>query len=133
RARDEAMHVSEGARSTRDQSLADRNAALLARDQATLERDAALAERDQAVSERDSALATRDLAVSERDALARTSERLQSELADVISARGAALVMRHATQARSASRHYHGVLALAGAIIVLVGVMLALMIVLRVV
>jgi hypothetical protein len=119
RASDAAIHVNEDARSARGHSLTERNAALAAR--------------DQTVSERDAALAARDHAVSERDALARTSERLRSELAAAISARGAALVMRRATQARPASRRYDGAVPLAIAIVVVLAVMLVLMIVLRVV
>jgi hypothetical protein len=75
-------------------------------------------------------VAAREEAISERDALSRSNDRLQSELADRISARGAALVMRRATQGRTASRPQAPLLPLAIVIVVLLAV--ALVIVLRV-
>jgi hypothetical protein len=59
--------------------------------------------RDHAAAERDAAAAARDELAHQRDALARTREGLQSELAELSSTRGAALVMRRAVQDRSSS------------------------------
>jgi uncharacterized protein (DUF3084 family) len=123
-----------------DQRVADRNAAIAVRDQSASERDALrresdqlAAERDQAASERDAAVKARDRAASERDAalaardrtrrdrdaLARTSEQLQSQVASLVSARGASLVMRQAADEGPASRRYAGLLPRAIALIML--------------
>ncbi|HWE08274.1 MAG TPA: hypothetical protein VG325_02900 [Solirubrobacteraceae bacterium] len=137
-ARDEALRVSQAAEVARDgalaergaavtaqrQAKADRDAAMAARDQAVSERDAALALRSHALAERDAAVAARDAAVADHDALARTTERLQAELTDLLSARGAAMVMRRAAQERPASRPYGRLLPGAIAIVVLVAVAL---------
>jgi hypothetical protein len=85
----------------------DRDAAIAARDQALAERDAAVAVRDHALAERNAATAARDQVLSDRDKLARSNDRLQTELADQISARrGAALVIRRAAQDPPASRPF---------------------------
>lgn len=145
RAHDQALQANRAAGAARDRALAERGSALAAqsravseceaataaRDQAVSERDAALAVRAHALAERDAAVAARDEAVSERDALSRTNERLQSELADHISARGAALVMRRAAQERPASRPHAGLLP--GAIATIVLLAIVVVIVLRVV
>lgn len=145
RARDEALQASQAAAAERDRAVAERDAARAAHDRAVSERvaaiaaqegagserDDALAARAHALAERDAAVAARDEAVAERDALSRTAERLQSELADLLSARGAALVMRRAAQERPASRPFAGLLPGAIALIVLLAI--ALVIVLRVV
>ena len=100
-AREEAIGVTKAARLAHDRAVedrdvttashrraeAERDAAIADRDRAIAERDGALALRDHAVAERDAASAARDDAAHQRDALARTSERLQSELADLSSSR----------------------------------------------
>ena len=145
RARDEALQASEAATLARDRALADRgtaiaaqrraeserDAAVAARDQAATERDGALALRDHALAERDAAVAARDDAVYQRDALSRTSERLQSELANVISTRGAALVMRRAAQESPASRRRPALIPSAIGIIAVLTLIVVLLIVLR--
>lgn len=118
RAADEVTEASKAAASALDRAVAERGAAIAAQHRAESERETAIAERDQAATEREGAIALRDHALAERDAavaarddvvyqrdgLLRTSERLQSELADVASASGAALVMRRAAQDRAVSR-----------------------------
>ena len=119
RERDEALQAARAAAEARERALAERaqalaartaalagrDAALAASEQAVAEQEGALALRDHAVAERDAAVAARDDVIAQRDALARTNERLQGELSDVLSARGAALVMRRAAQ-ESATRPY---------------------------
>jgi len=143
RARDEAIEMSEAAGAARDRALADRGAAVAAQGRLEAEREVAVAERDRAVSERDGALSLRDHALAERnaavaarddavyqrDALSRTSERLQSELANVVSTRGAALVMRRAAQERPASRLHVPVLAIAIGVIVVLAIVLVIVLV----
>ncbi len=143
-ARDEAMRTAEGATEALERALAERGAAVAAQKRAESERDAAVAERDQtaterggalalrdhALAERDAALAARDDAVYQRDSLARTSERLQSELADVVSTRGAALVMRRATQERAVSRR-NTVIPWAVAVVIALALIVVLVIALR--
>jgi hypothetical protein len=103
-ARDQAIAERDAAIMARDDAMSARDAALAARDDATARRDEALAARDVSTSERDAALEVRREALAERDAMKGTSERLKAELADEKTARGAALVMRRATQAhRTAS------------------------------
>lgn len=106
RGHDQSVAASDAAGVARDRAQAEREAALAAQRQAVSERDAAVAARDQAIADRDDAvrlrdeaLAERDVAVAERDALARSAEQMQSALADLSSAHGAALVMRRATRA----------------------------------
>jgi hypothetical protein len=115
RTHDEALQASEAAGVARDRALTEHGAALAAQEQAASERDAAFAARDQAVAERDAArslchealslrdeaLAARDAAVSDREALSRSTEQLKSQLTDLSSSAGAALVMRRAAQAGS--------------------------------
>jgi hypothetical protein len=103
----------EGERRERRRVEAERTAALQERDEAergaeaaAAEREGALALRDHALAERDAAKASHDDAVAQRDALARTNERLQNELSDLLSARGAALVMRRAALDSPASRPF---------------------------
>ena len=72
-------------------------------------------------------MAARDEIALQRDALARTSERLQSELAELTSTRGAALVMRRAVQERS-SRRSPVVGPIAMAILVLLAVVVVLLV-----
>lgn len=119
---DEAMAASQAAGVARDRALverdetlaaqrhviAERDAAVAARDQAVADRDQAVADRDAAVSAREGALAERDAAVSDGEVLSRTGERLQSALADLSSAHGAALVMSRATQAPGIGVRGHG-------------------------
>jgi hypothetical protein len=145
--RDEAMRDAQGARVSRDRAFSERDAAIAAqqraeaeRDTATAaryhavsERDRALASRDQAVGERDAAVAARDDAVNQRDAAAGTSERLQSELADVMSSRGAALVMRRATQEPPSFQRHRAVPSRAIAIVAMVVIVVVLLIILRVI
>jgi hypothetical protein len=142
---DDATQVAETARASNDRALTERAAAIAAQKRAKSERDAAAAERDQAAAERDGARALRDHALAERDAavaardeavyqrhaLSRTSERLQSELANLISARGAAMVMRRAAHDRPASRRRPAVLAGAIGIILALTLVLVLLIALR--
>ncbi|HET8977712.1 MAG TPA: hypothetical protein VFN87_06105 [Solirubrobacteraceae bacterium] len=111
-ARDAALTAQARATAERDEALADRDAALAERDTAEAARDAALADRAQALRERDAAGAAREQAMTDREALARTNERLQAELTDLLSARGAAMVMRRAAQETPASRPYAGMLGL---------------------
>jgi hypothetical protein len=111
RTHDQALQASEAAGVARDRALTEQGAALTAQQEAVSERDAAVAARDQAVAERDAALslrdealAARDAAVSDREALSRSTEQLQSQLTDLSSAHGAALVMRRAAQAGTGAR-----------------------------
>jgi uncharacterized protein (DUF3084 family) len=92
----------------REEALAAQRAVISERDAAVAARDQAVADRDAAVSVRDEAVAERDAAMSDREALSRTGERLQSALADVSSAHGAALVMSRATQAQGIGVRGHG-------------------------
>lgn len=147
RTHDQALQASEAASLERDRALSERGAALAAQRQAGSERDAAIAARDQAVAERDAALSLRDHALAERDAavaarneavsareaLSGTNERLQSELTDILSARGAALVMRRAAQAPAVSRRYARFVPGAIVIAVVLAVALILVILLHVV
>jgi hypothetical protein len=110
--------ASESAGLAYDRAQADRDAAIAAQRRAESERDLAVAECDRAISQRDEALSSRDHAVAERDAamaardesarqrdaMAGASERLQTELAELSSTRGAALVMRRAVQEGPYSR-----------------------------
>jgi hypothetical protein len=125
-ARDGALAERGGAVAAQSRAVAERDAGIAARDQAVTERDAALAVRSHALAERDAAVAARDDAVAERDALVRTTDRLQAELTDLVSARGAAMVMRRAAQERPASRPYARLLpgAVAVAILVLAAIVL---------
>lgn len=143
----EAVQAVEAAGVARDQALSERGAALAAQRQATSERDVASAARDEAVAARDAALSLRDHALAERDAavaardeagatreaLSRTTERLDSELADLRSARGAALVMRRAAQEPATSGRYASISPRVIAIAVLLVIVLAVVILLRVV
>jgi hypothetical protein len=121
RERAAALASAEAARETSDRFLNERASALAAQGRTESEREEAVATRDQALAERDTALAVRDHALAERDAataardktlaehggLVRTNDRLQTELADQISARrGAALVIRRAAQQPPASRPF---------------------------
>jgi hypothetical protein len=119
RARDLALRASEAASEACDRALSEREAALAVQRQAVSGRDSAIAARDRAEDQRNAALSLRDRALAERDAglaarddaasaqaeLSRINELLQSELADLRSARGAALVMRRAAQAPATRRH----------------------------
>jgi len=107
---DETVRATEAAGAARERAQAEREAALEAQRQAVSERDAAIDARDQALTERDAAVSLRDEAVAareaavwDREALERTAEQLQSELAEISSAHGAALVMRRAAQAPGAA------------------------------
>jgi hypothetical protein len=147
RTHDAALQASDAAGAARDRALSERGAALAAehqaaserdlasaaRDQAVTERDSALSRRDHALAERDAAVAARDQAVSSREELSGTTERLQSELADLRSARGAALVMRGAAQAPAVSRRYARLSPGAITITLLLAIALILVILLRVV
>ena len=102
----ETLRANQSVGVARDRAVTERGAALDGQRQATSERDAAIVARDQAVAERDAALSLRDEALAERDtavsdheALSRDTEQLHSQLADLASAHGAALVMRHAARA----------------------------------
>lgn len=142
RALDGATQAAETAQVDRDRALSERGAAITAQnraeserdaavwalDQAAAERDGARALRDHALAERDTAEAARDEAVYQRDALSRTSQRLQSELAGLSSARGAAMVMRRAVQEPPAVRRHPAVLRGAFAIIVALVLVLILLI-----
>lgn len=139
-ARDEAIHAGEDSRDALARAEADRDAALAAGSRAeadlgaaTAARDDAISERDRALSERDAAIAARDQAVSQREAVARTNERLQAELADVMSGRGAALVMRRAAQEPSAFPRHRAVPARAVAIIAMLVSAVVLLLILRVI
>jgi hypothetical protein len=121
----QAVAERDAALAGRDTALADRDAAVAQRDTAVVIRDTAVAERDAAVVERDAAVAARDEARAERTALSRTNERLESELADLLSARGAAMVMRRAAQEHPASRSRVGLLPVAIAAIVVLAIVLA--------
>jgi hypothetical protein len=68
--------------------------------------------------------------VYQRDALSRTSQRLQSELAGLSSARGAAMVMRRAVQEPPAVRRHPALLP--GAIAVIVALVLVLILLIAV-
>jgi hypothetical protein len=94
----------DAARREHRKAVTERDAAQRARDEAIRAGQAADVARDGALADRDAAVAARDEAVAERDALARTTERLQAELTGLLSARGAAMVMRRAAQESPASR-----------------------------
>ena len=140
--RDEAANATDAARVACDRAVEDRDAATAALRRAESDRDLAIEACDRAISEREEALASRDLAAAERDAaaaerdqlahqrdaLARTREGLQSELAELSSARGAALVMRRAVQERSHARRSTLVGPAAIAILVLLTVVVALIV-----
>jgi chromosome segregation ATPase len=132
-ARDRALSERGAALAAQRQAASERNAAIATRDQAVAERDAALSLRDHALAERDAAVAERDQAVSVREALSDTTERLHSELADLLSARGAALVMRRAAQAPAVSRRYARIFPGAITIAAVLAIVLILVILLRVV
>lgn len=132
-ARDRALSERGAALTAQRQAASDRDAALAAKDQAVAERDAALSLRDHALAERDAAVAARDEAVSAREALSGTNARLQSDLADLRSARGAALVMRRAAQEPAVSRRYTTVIPVAVAIVVVLGIVLILVFLVHVV
>jgi hypothetical protein len=70
--------------------------------------------------------------VTDREALARTNERLQAELTDLLSARGAAMVMRRAAQESPASRPYASVLGLLPLALAMIAVAAILVVVLLV-
>jgi hypothetical protein len=147
RTHDAALQANEAAGVARDRALSERGAALAAQRQAVSERDVAGAARDQAVAEREAALSHRDRALAERDAavaerdkavsaqaeLSGTTARLHSELADLRSARGAALVMRGAAQAPAVSRRNARIFPAAVTIAVVLAIVLILVILLRVV
>jgi hypothetical protein len=147
RTNDEALQASEAAGEARDRALSERGAALAAQRQAASERDDASAGRARAVAERDAALSLRDHALAERDAavaardeavstgeeLSRTTERLDSELADLQSARGAALVMSSAANTPVVSRRYANVFLGAIAIAIVLAIVLILLVLLHVV
>lgn len=141
-ARGEAVKASDAARGGRARALEDGAAAIAARRRAESERDAAIAARDRAIAERDGALSLRDHAVTERDAaeaarddtihqrdaLVQTSERLQSEFAELSSSHGAALVMRRAAQEGAAFRRSPAMGPAAIAILVLLAVIVVLIV-----
>jgi hypothetical protein len=102
----ETLRANQSVGVARDRAVTERGAALDGQRQAASEREAAIVALDQAVAERDAALALRDEALAERDtavsdheALSRDTEQLHAQLADLASAHGAALVMRHAARA----------------------------------
>jgi hypothetical protein len=97
------------------------------------ERDDAFSIRDHALAERDVAAAERDDAVSAREALSRTTERLQSELAELLSARGAALVMRRAAQEPAVSRRFGRIFPAAIAVALAIVIILVVLLVVRVI
>jgi hypothetical protein len=147
RTHDQVQQASEAAGAARDRALSERGAALAAQRQAASERDDASSARDRAVAERDAAFSLRDHAVAERDAavsardgavssgeeLSRTAERLDSELSDLRSARGAALVMRSASHAPVVSRRYANVFLGAIAIAIVLAIVLIVLVLLHVV
>jgi hypothetical protein len=148
RERAAALESAEAARETSDRFLNERAAALAAQGRAESEREEAVTARDQALAERDTALAVRDHALAERDAataardktlaghnsLVRTNDRLQTELADQISARrGAALVIRRATQEPPASRPFALLVPRAIALVVLILIVLVVLALVKVI
>lgn len=109
--RDQAATERDRALAIRDQTASERDAALVAAQRAASERDAANAgreaatvARDQALAEQTAATARLEEARAQRDASALMAERLQAELAGLLSARGAALVMRRAAQESGTAR-----------------------------
>jgi hypothetical protein len=116
----------DAARRERQKVVTERDVAQRARDEALRAAQAADVARDGALADRDAAVAARDEAVAARDALARTTDRLQAELTSLLSARGAAMVMRRAAQESFASRPYARLLpaVIAVAIIVLPAIVL---------
>jgi hypothetical protein len=132
-ARDRALSERGAALAAQRQAASERDVASAARDQAVAERNAALSLRDHALAERDAAAAARDEAVSARKALSHTTERLDSELADLLSARGAALVMRRAAQTPAVSRRYARIFPGTIAIAVVLAIVLIVVILLRLV
>jgi hypothetical protein len=131
-ARERALSERGAARAEQRRAVSERDAATATRDQALAERDAALSLRDQALAERNAAVTERDEAVSARETLAVTNERLQSELSDLLSARGAALVMRRAAQTSAVSRRYGKIIPAVITIAAVLAVVLIAVILLRV-
>jgi uncharacterized protein (DUF3084 family) len=132
RERREIVAERDVARRERAQMAGDREAAQRDRDRAVSERDAALSIRDHALAERDADAVTADEAAAARDELSRANERLQSELADLRSAHGAALVMRRAAQAHATSRRYASIVPRAITITVVIAIVVILLILLHV-
>ncbi len=120
----DATRGREEANAARDRIAAELEAAQMQRAEIAAERDAAQMQRAEIAAERDAALSLRDEAVAAHEALARTNERLQSELAVLRSAHGAAIVMRRAAQTPSATRRYdhvfRGAIAIAALLAILV-------------
>ena len=125
--RDQAQSEQAAALSVRDHALAERDAVATERDAALAERDAALAARDAATAERDNATAARDQARTDRDNAERISERLQSELTEVMSAKAAAMVMRRAAAEPLATRPLAAAIPLAISAIAIVAIIVVIL------
>jgi hypothetical protein len=144
--RDAARLERDAARQERDAALADRSAAVGAQMRAESERDTAavslahaeeqqeLAQTllEQAQIERDQALAAHHDAVRERESIRGTVNQLNSEMAQHASSRGAAMVMRRATQEPAAFRTHTPLLPRAMAVIFMMAIVVVLLIVLHV-
>ncbi len=144
--RDVARLERDAARQERDLALADRSAAIGAQTRAESERDTAVVslahaeeERqlaqtllDQAQIQRDEALAAHQDAIRERESIRGTVNQLNSEMAQQASSRGAAMVMRRATQEPAAFRTHTPLLPRAMAVIFMMAVIVVLLIVLHV-
>ena len=111
-----------------EEATRERDTVRLARDRALADRDAAIAAQSHAESERDAESAGREEAITLRNALARTNERLQSELNDVASTRGASMVMRRAAQEGASSRRSPAVVPAAIAGLALLTIIVALIV-----
>jgi hypothetical protein len=130
-AQDEAMAARDAALQSRDAAVAMREDALNAREESDAAANAALLARDHALVERDTAQSAREQAVAERQTLAQAADHLRSQHEDDLATRGAQLVMRNATIASGAARRHAGWTQRTIAILVVLGVILALLIVAR--
>lgn len=101
-----ALSAQREAASERDRAIAERDRMAGERDQATSARDTAIADRNAALAARDAAVAARDAFAAERAALAETIEQLRSELADLRTTQGAAMVIGRVTSGPVASRRH---------------------------
>ncbi len=145
-ARDEALRERDAALRTRDDALAQRATAVSARERAEAERDAAVKARDQAraeceaaqrlreeaEAERIGAIASRDDALRDRESIRGAIDHLHAEVAQEVSSRGAAMVMRRVAQEPASFRTSTPLLPRALAIIVLMAAIVVALIVLHV-
>lgn len=101
-----AVEAQRQALAERDAAIADRDAAVEARQMAAAARDGAIAERNAAVAARDALIVAKDASVAEKQVLSVTIEQLHSELAELRTTHGAAMVIgRVAAEPVATRRH----------------------------